>query len=115
MAIWTLHAFILAHPFSHSRQKERIIPLNTYPCVAIKSYLGERTETGNSILFLNRFGEPIGERGVQKMLRKHLKKTGIGRASIHILRHTFGAHHIANGTSLKTVQEVMGHKDPRST
>ena len=43
-----------------------------------------------SVLFLNRFGEALGERGVQKMLRKYLKRAGIGRASIHTLRHTFG-------------------------
>jgi site-specific recombinase XerD len=96
-------------------KKERIIPLNTHACVAIKSYLDERKKAENSILFLNRFGEPMGERGVQKMLRKYLKKAGIGRASIHTLRHTFGAQHIAKGTSLKTIQDVMGLKDTRST
>jgi len=64
---------------------------------------------------LNRFGEPLGDRGVQKMLRKHLRKVEIVRASIHTLRHTFGAHHIAKGTSLKTIQDVMGHRDGRST
>ena len=72
-------------------------------------------DAGNSVFFLNRFGEPMGERGVQKMLRKYLKKAGIGRASIQTLRHTFGAHHLAKGTSLKTIQEVMGYKDGRST
>jgi integrase/recombinase XerD len=96
-------------------KKERMIPLNTPACIAINSYLMERADTGNHILFLNRFGEPMGERGVQKMLRKYLKRAGIGRASIHTLRHTFGARHIAKGTSLNTIQEVMGLKDTRST
>ena len=49
------------------------------------------------------------------MLRKRLNRAGIGSASIQTLRHTFGAQHIAKGTSLKTIQAVMGFKDDRST
>ena len=74
----------------------------------------ERKDLGTTVPFLNRFGEPMGERGVQKMLKKYLKKSGVERATIQTLRHTFGAQHIAKGTSLKTVQEVMGFRDPRS-
>jgi site-specific recombinase XerD len=95
-------------------KKERVILLNIKACAALKNYLGIRTDAGNSILFLNRFGKPLGERGVQKMLRKYLERAGIGRASIHTLRHTFGFHQIANGTEPTTIQGIMGNKDPRS-
>jgi integrase/recombinase XerD len=95
-------------------RKDRIIPLNTKACEALKRYMDIREDTGNGILFLNRLDEPLGESGVQKMLKKYLKKAGIERASIHTLRHTFGAHHIAKGTDPKTVQDVMGLKDERS-
>jgi site-specific recombinase XerD len=64
--------------------------------------------------FLNRLGEPLGESGVQKMLTKRIKSAGIGHANVQALRHTFGAHHVARGTDLKTVQDVMGLKDGRS-
>ena len=94
---------------------ERIIPLNSKASLALSNYLGSKKDTGASILFLNRFGEPLGERGVQKMLRKYLKRAGIEGASIQTLRHTFGVQHLAKGTSLKTVQDVMGLKDARST
>ncbi len=96
-------------------KKERMIPLNTKACIALKNYWDVRKDAGNSIFFLNRFGEPLGERGVQKMLRKYLKKSGIGRATIQALRHTFAIHHSLKGTDPKTIQEVMGYKDPRST
>jgi site-specific recombinase XerD len=49
------------------------------------------------------------------MLRKYLKKAGIGRAGIHTLRHPFEAYYTSHGTSLKTIQEVKGQKDRRST
>lgn len=95
-------------------KKERLIPLNAKASVALKNYMDTKKAVGNTILFLNRFGESMGERGVQKMLRKYLKIAEIGRASIHTLRHTFGAQHIAKGAELKTIQEVMGLKDARS-
>lgn len=96
-------------------REERIIPLNTKASEALKGYVAARPDTSNSIIFLNRFEHPFGDRGVQKMLRKYQKKAGIERASIHTLRHTFGVQHIAKGTNLKTIQEIMGHKDARST
>jgi site-specific recombinase XerD len=36
------------------------------------------------------------------------------KASVESLRYTFGTHHAARGTSLKTIQEVMGHQDCRT-
>ena len=96
-------------------KKERIIPLNSKATTAISDYLSEKEGEQNRILFTNRFGEALGERGIQKMLRKYLNKAGIGHASIQTLRHTFGTHHIAKGTDPKTVQEVLGLKDTRST
>jgi integrase/recombinase XerD len=73
------------------RKKERLIYLNTKAYVALKDYFNVRERSESNILFLNRFGEALGERRVQKMLRKYLKRAEIGKASIHTLRHTFGA------------------------
>ena len=33
----------------------------------------------------------------------------------HVLRHISAAHHVAQGTDLKTVQETMGHADLSTT
>lgn len=95
-----------------SRGKEdTLIPLNNKACAALKNYLGMRGQAESSFLFLNKFGEPLGERGVEKMLKKHINKAGIGRATVQTLRHTFGTYHIARGTDPKTVQGVLGLKD----
>jgi integrase/recombinase XerD len=95
-------------------KRDRIIPLNTKAIEAIKKYLEVRYDAGSDVLFINRFGEPLGESGVQKRLTKRVKSAGIRPASIHTLRHTFGAHHVARGTDPKTIQDVMGLKDERS-
>jgi site-specific recombinase XerD len=92
-----------------------MIPLSTKACQALKSYMDESKGSGSRILFINRFGESLGESGVQKMLRKYFIRAEIANASVHTLRHTFGAHHLAKGTSQETIKEVMGLMDPRST
>jgi len=97
------------------KKRDRMIPLNTKACLALRNYLDSRKGVENNVLFLNKFSQAMGERGVQKMFRKHLKKTGIVKTSIHTLRHTFGAQQIAKGISPQNIQRVMGLRDPRST
>jgi len=46
---------------------------------------------------------------------KHITEVGIKGASVHILRHTFATHHVAQGTLLRTVQEVLGYADLKTT
>jgi integrase/recombinase XerD len=52
---------------------------------------------------------------VQKIIKGYFYQSEIIGVSVHSLRHTFAVQHLAKGTSLKTVQEIMGHKDIRTT
>ena len=70
---------------------------------------------GTSALFVTKFGQPIGPRAIQQLVRKHMAEVGISGASVHTLRHTFATHHVAQGTSLRTVQEVLGHASLKTT
>ncbi|OGD00127.1 hypothetical protein A2701_01050 [Candidatus Amesbacteria bacterium RIFCSPHIGHO2_01_FULL_47_34] len=97
------------------RRKSRTLPLNTKASQALTAYLQGRPSPGRDNLFLNRMNKPLGPRGVQKMLTKYLERAGIKGARIHSLRHTFATQHIKKGTSLETIQEVLGHQDIRTT
>lgn len=99
---------------SNSR-KGRAIPLNSKACEALQAYFTARSASEYSSLFLNKFGKPLGDRGVQKIILQYFRQAGIIGASVHSLRHTFAVQHIARGTSLKTVQKIMGHQDIRTT
>jgi integrase/recombinase XerD len=99
---------------SNSR-KGRTIPLNSKACEALQAYFMTRQVSKCPSLFLNRTGEPLGDRGVQKLILLYFRQSSIFGASVHTLRHTFAVQHIIKGTSLETVQKVMGHLDIRTT
>jgi site-specific recombinase XerD len=95
-------------------KKDRLIALNQKAILAMRSYLKVRENAGNTTFFLNRFGEPVSDRGVQKILRKYLKSAGIGKASVHTLRHTYSVQQINAGESLRALKEALGLRDHRS-
>jgi len=53
---------------------------------------------------------------IQKPVRAAIRKLGINEhARCHTFRHTFATELLASGTDIRTVQELMGHKDVRTT
>lgn len=95
-------------------RKARWIPLNYKACRALKVWLDVRPQETDA-LFLTKFGRPMGPRAVQQMAHKYLTEVGVTGASVHTLRHTFATHHVAQGTSLRTVQDVLGHASLKTT
>ena len=105
----------ILHVRSGKGRKDRNLALNYKACRALRAYLKIRPEVEYDNLFINKFREPLSPRGVQKVVQKYLEEAGIQGASVHTLRHTFGTHHVAKGTNLRTVQEALGHQDLKTT
>jgi integrase/recombinase XerC len=91
------------------------VALNYKACRALRAYLRIRPDIEDDRLFVSKFRKPLGPRAFQNIVKKYLDGARIKNASVHTLRHTFATHHVAKGTSLRTVQEALGHKDLRTT
>jgi integrase/recombinase XerC len=101
--------------------KERMVLMGKPASEAVKNYLEQGRpkllgDKKTSALFVNRYGQRIPERRVQKTLEEYAKKAGIEkRVHPHVLRHTFATHLLDGGADLRVVQELLGHARLSST
>jgi len=101
--------------------KERVVLMGKPAATALTAYLNQSRpkllgKKRSRAFFLNRDGEGIGERGIQKMVAKYARLAGIEkRVHPHLLRHTFATHLLDGGADLRVVQELLGHADLTST
>lgn len=104
--IGTLHI-----PARESRD-ERKVPLNKAVVEAVTKYMDDaRPEMDDAEhVFITKTGNPLLVRNIRSTIDRYFKLAGVENAKVNDLRHTFIAHHLAQGTSLQTVSKIVGHK-----
>ncbi|MFA6940308.1 MAG: tyrosine-type recombinase/integrase [Clostridiaceae bacterium] len=102
-----------------SKGKERIIPFGDMAETAITKYLDVRVnieKEKNDYLFLNLLGSKLSRQGLWKILKERARNADITKEiDLNTIRHSFAVHLLSNGADIKSIQELMGHKELTTT
>ena len=96
----------------------RVIPLHDEAIDILKVYLKKYKDLfkKGKYIFINSEGNPISRQGFWKIIKEYAKKAKIKKEiTPNTLRHSFAAHLIQNGADLKSIQQMLGHKDISTT
>ncbi len=96
-------------------KKDRMVMLPYHVLVMIEHY--RALYPGENYVFEGQVaGMPYSASSVQKVMAVALEKSGlVKKGSVHNLRHSFATHLLDAGTDIRYVQELLGHKDIRTT
>lgn len=96
--------------------KERYVMFGSKALDKINDYLNERKNIQTDYLIVNRYGNPITDRGIRKIMDMILKKASLSyKISPHTLRHTFATHMLDSGADIEIVKELLGHESLSTT
>ncbi len=95
-----------------TKSSERVIPLPTCIIELMKEY--SITSKSNYVIE-NKKSERMSIRSYQYIFEKITEKVGVRKLNFHAIRHTFATRAIECGMDIKTLSEIMGHKNASIT
>jgi len=95
-------------------RNDRIVMLSEKLLSLLREYFKEYKP--KVYLFEGQQGEQYSTRSIQQIFNNAVKKVGIKKkVTVHSLRHSFESHLLDNGTDIRFIQELLGHKHLSTT
>jgi len=95
-------------------KKDRYIMLSKNVLNLLREYY--KTYKPTDYIIEGQDGGKYSPQSVQSIFRASIKKSGIKKkATVHTLRHSFATHLLDDGTDIRYIQELLGHKRLETT
>ncbi|MDF2437063.1 MAG: Integrase/recombinase [Bacteroidota bacterium] len=95
-------------------KKDRMVPLSEMILEMLRLYYKEYKP--QHYLFEGQKAGKYTESSLEEVFHKAKKLAGIKKSvSLHTLRHSYATHLLEGGTNLRYIQELLGHKSPKTT
>lgn len=91
---------------------ERMVPLPGYLAEDLRIY---RIGARSAFVIENKKAERMSIRSYQYLFERLTEKAGVRKLNFHALRHTFATRALECGMDIKTLSELMGHKNATIT
>lgn len=105
----------------HGRaHQDRVLALSPLAQRALAQYLGDGRRSlirdeDEPALFVNHHGQRLTRQGFWLIMKHHARVAGIENITPHTLRHSFALDMLSRGTDLRSVQEMLGHRNISTT
>lgn len=107
---------LVIHVHEGKGRKDRLVPLSGRVLLLLRQYWLACRPDGPFLFPGMRPGTHLTARAVRKALKRATQDAGLTkRVYPHLMRHCFATHLLELGTDVTVVQQLLGHKELRTT